>query len=267
MTNLSGFYRLGLALSLVLGITAQSARAGNIEIDMTVSQGVNSATFNIFLGSGEEDAGSTSNNVSGNLALINGFLASSGIGVTFASLGANSNNPGNVFSGITQNGLFSVAAGGAPVSITSVAFQTDFLSPVGGVGSLQSSSSSTFANTAAGSSQMFQSWFDQTNTGAMSTPSPNLNFTYGNLANSLDSQSGTATPTTVLNVAPPYALVNQISLSIGTTNQPTANSFGGATILLVTAVPEPASVMMMASALPIAFGLIRRYRRGVKITS
>jgi len=264
MTNLSGFYRLGLALSLVLGVTAQSARAGNIEIDMTVTQGANSATFNIFLGSGEEDPNSTSNNVSGNLALINGFLTTSGIGVNFVSLGAASNNPGSVFAGITQNGLFSVTAGGAPVTISSVAFQTDFLSPTGGVGSLQSSSSSTAANVAPGTSQRFQSWFDQTNTGAMSTPSPTVGLVY---PGSFGSLSGTAPPTPISNVVPPYALVNQISITIGTTGQQSAYTYGGSTILAVTSVPEPASVMMMASALPIAFGLIRRYRRGVKTTS
>jgi hypothetical protein len=263
MTERKSIYRLGLALSFVFALTAQTSRAGSVEVDLTVTQGANTATFQIFAGSGIDAPGSTPNNLSADVTIINSVLATFGLGdVTFSSLGANSNNPGTFLALINQNALFTVAANSAPVTVSAISFQTDFLSPTGGTGSLQSSSSGTFSNSTPTSVQSFQSWFDQTNLGAMTTPSAVLNFGYNSPANL--SQSGTAPVTLVSNVVSPYALVNEINLTVGTATSLTGVSYGGTTILTVTAIPEPSSVLMTMSALPIAFVFVRRFRRGVK---
>lgn len=267
MMKLSGFRRLGLAFGLVFAVTAQTSRAGSIEIDLTISRGSDTVSFQIFAGSGTDAPGSTANDLSANLLLINSVVTPA-FGVTFSSLGANSNNPGTTEARINQNALFTVAAGGTdPLMISAIAFQTDFQFPTGGMGSLVSSASGTFSNATPASVQSFQSWFDQGNTGSMGpdplvTPSGILNFDYNDPVDL--SHSGTAAITPISGVTSPYALVNQINLTVGVASTDTGVSYGGTTKLTVAAVPEPASVLMTLSAIPIVFGMARRFRRGVR---
>lgn len=265
MKKFSRRHGLGLALGLVLALAAQTSYAGSVTIDLTVSNGVDTSNFVITLGSGFDAPGTDANNLSADLGIVNSLLAANNLGnVHFTSLGASSNNPGDSISAfIAQNGQVNLDPGSGSVTITAVAFQTDFTLPMGTVGLLQNSSSSTFSNTAAGNSQTFQSFFDASNTGALGTPSPTLSFNYGNLANKTLSQSDTSPLTNVGPITNPYAIVDQLTLTLtAAPGQRATVSYGGSSI--ITAIPEPASAVMMISALPIAFGLLRRYRRGVK---
>lgn len=266
MKKFSRRHGFGLALGLVLALVAQTSYAGSVTIDLTVSNGSDTSNFVITLGSGFDAPGSDANNLFADLGVVNSLLAANNLGnVHFTSLGASSNNPGDSVSAfIAQNGQVNLDPGSGSVTITAVAYQTDFTAPTGAEGKLQNSSSSTFANTAAGDSQTFQSFFDQTNTGALGTPSPTLSFNYGNLANSTLSQSDTSPITNVGPITSPYAIVSQLTLTLtAEPGQRATVSYGGSSII-TAAIPEPASAVMMVSALPIAFGLLRRYRRVVK---
>lgn len=265
MKKFSRRHGLGLAFGLVLALAAQTSYAGSVTIDLTVTNGVDTSNFVISLGSGFDAPGTDANNLSADLGIVNSLLAANNLGnVHFVSLGANSNNPGNSISAfIAQNGQVNLDPGSGSVTITAVAYQTDFTAPAGLPGQLQSSSSSTFSNTAAGNNQTFTSYFDQGNTGALGTPSPTLSFNYGNLANSTLSKSDTAAITNLGPISSPYAIVSQLTVTLtAAAGQKATVSYGGSSI--ITAIPEPASAVMMISALPIAFGLLRRYRRVVK---
>jgi hypothetical protein len=259
MTKLSGRHCLGLALSLVLALSTQKSYAGALEIDLTVG----ADTIQILQG-GFYDVASDPNTITVNTSALNASLAALGHGnLTFSALGAQTNNPGDISGAtLTQTGSAAVALGGGTVSFSTVAFQTDYLIPTGATGTLASSAGGTFTKTSAGDSTTFQSFYDPTNTGAETVPSPLLSFISPSL-NGNQSYSG-SNNTPLGAVTAPYAVVNQINASITSTGTNMGqNQFTGSTVVFATAIPEPASVVMMMSALPIAFGLIRRFRRGV----
>jgi len=185
----------------------------------------------------------------------------------FTALGASSNNTGATSGAtLTQTGSANLVAGSGPDSFTIVTFQSDYNTPTGINGKLQSSASNTFTNTALGDSQTFQSWFDQTNTNSMTTPSPVLTFISPSLNGvppNTASNSSTAPLTSLAGVAAPFALVNEIGVTLtaaaGVSSQPT-DQFTGSTVVTAS-VPEPTSLVPMLAALPVVLGLLRLYRR------
>jgi hypothetical protein len=232
--------RFVAAFGVLLALGATEARAGAIEIILTVSGG---PTITILSG-GPLDAtgGVDPNSITVNTALLNATLAGAGSTLQFSGLSAFSNNPGAATATITQTGN-ATTTGGA-VAFTTDAIQTDYNSPVGVKGELQSSGSTTFTNTAAGDSTTFKSWYDGTNMGAMTTPSPLLSFVSPNLAGSTQSQSGTAPVTSLTAFVTPFALVNEIGVSLADATQPT-DQYTGSTVITATAVPEPTSLALL----------------------
>lgn len=270
------FGRLGLslALGLALALSAQTAKAGNLQIDLNIA-GFAGGTISIFAGSGFETPNSNPADdptlLSVNTSALNDYLKLFGLtNVTFNSLSASSNNPGAADQAfITQNGNVTLTAGSGSVSFSVLAYNTGFTAPTGNAGVLNSSSSATFTNvgTSSGDSATFQSWYNPNNddsTAAPSVPSPSLAFLASSQTKNPFSFSGDAAPTNVGLVTSPYSLLNQSDVTITAAAGKPAPTiiFGGSTVL--TVIPEPASVVMTMSALPIVFSLIRRYRRGAK---
>lgn len=261
MTKLNGRIRLALALSVALFASAKSANAGLLQMNLTVG----GSTF-VISEDGPFDIATEPNTITVNTSALNTALAAAGFGnLSFSGLEATSNNPGDAVSAtVGISGNAQVSSGTVDFSI--VTFQTDFVLPVGPAGLLDNSSSVTFSNVGSGSANTFQSYFDPTNTGAPISgsmiASPVLTFVApGGVGQ--NSQSGNSPLTGLGTISAPFALVNQLNVTLsGTANQVGEDRFTAGTT--VTAIPEPASVVMMMSALPIAFGLVRSFRRGTK---
>jgi hypothetical protein len=254
---------VSLALAVVIALATGTARAGILEIDLTID----GASPIPILQGGPFDTAANPDKITVDTGLLNAAIAAAGFPqLTFSALGAQSNNPG-VASGanLTQTGTASLSQGSGPLTFTVDTFQSDFTTPAGPVGGLQSSASHTFTNTAAGDSQTFQSWFDQTNTNSKTTPSPLIAFVSPSLNGNPPNQDsgGFTTPLTPLGpVTPGYSLVNEtvvtLTASPGAASSP-VDQFQGSTV--VTAVPEPTSFVAMFTALPLMVFWRRRRRR------
>jgi hypothetical protein len=180
------------------------------------------------------------NSITVNTGFLNALLTAGGSSLQFSSLEASSNNPGAANATITITG--SATTLGAAVSFTADAIQTDYNSPVGAKGELQSSASTTFTNTTAGDSTTFQSWYDGTDAGVKTTASPLLSFaSTGPAALSL---SGTAALTPLTPFVTPFALVNEISVSLAANAHAPTDQFTGSTVV-TAAVPEPTSLALL----------------------
>jgi hypothetical protein len=265
MTKICRFHRLGLALGLMFALSAQTASAGTLEIDLTVGATV----INILKGGIYDVADPLDlNTITVNTNQLNADLLAAGHGnLTFTDLGVNSNNPGDPTGAtLIQTGTALVSSG--TVTFSLVAFQTDYFIPSGSNATMESSAGGTFTKTSTGNQTLFTSYFSGDNSGtvATGTPSPTLSFLAPN-TNGNAGYGDTAAITPLGSIAGPYGVVNQINVTLtGSTGKVGKDQFTGSTVIFATAIPEPASAVMMMSAFPIAFGLIRRYRR-FKITS
>jgi len=258
-----------LALGVLIALATSTARAGLLEIDLTLQGG---AVIPIVKGGPLDTANPADPDaITVNTNLLNLAIAAAGAPqLTFSALGASSNNPGvSTGANLTQTGTATLSQGSGPYTFTVDAFQSDFNTPVGN-GSLQSSASHTFTNTAAGDTQTFQSWFDQTNTNAKTTPSPLIAFVSPSLNGSgppnTDSGGTTAALTPLGAINANYSLVNEtvvtITASPGATSSP-IDQFQGSTVVTATAVPEPTSFVAMFTALPLIV-FWRRHRRRLR---
>jgi len=262
MTTLSRRNQLGLALSFILALTAQSASAGPIRIDLVINGG---PTISITKGSLLDSSDPFNDDIiTANTALLNPIIA--GTGLQFSILGGASNNPGDTQARLDQAASAFLLSSFGTVSFTTTIVQNDFSSPVGN-GVLQSTLATQFANTPTSSSQALTSYFDQSNsnTGATGTPSGPIGFSSPNLTvppNNLFSDGVTAPNVPLGSISALYALSNSmdVTLSSGGSGTPTTG-YRGSTIVTAAAVPEPSSVVMVMSVLPLAFGLLRRSRK------
>jgi len=244
MLKLCGHLRYVAAFGVLLALGATEARAGNIEIILNVS---GQAPLLISLGGpfdGNIPPDPTGDSISVNTVFLNAFLLGEGSDLRFNTLGASSNNPGAANATITLTGNASTT--GAAVSFTADAIQTDYNSPVGASGELKSSAGGTFTNTSSGDLTTFRSWYDGTNAGAMTTPSPLLTFISPNLAGSNQSYSGDAALTPLTPFVTPFALVNEIGVTLAANASAPTDQFTGSTVITATSgVPEPTSLALL----------------------
>jgi len=265
MTRFCKYLRFGLAAGFLSTVMAGASRAGILEIDLTVGSTIIPITQG-----GPFDVAGDPNTITVNTTALNAFLVTTGHGnLTFSDLGVSSNNPGEpTGSNLSQTGTALVSSG--TVNFSLVAFQTDFLIPTGINGVLSSASGGSFTKTTAGNNTTFQSYYNSANDGLIpgSTPSPIS--TYPAPTTNQTVGYGDTAPNTPLGiVAAPYGLINQITVSLsGTPTRIGKDQFTGSTVVSASpAIPEPASAVVMMSALPIAFALIRRYRRSMKVVA
>jgi hypothetical protein len=239
MARLCGRLRFVAAFGVLLAIGATEARAGMIELIINVS---GQPTITITPGSALDTSGGANPDlITVNTGLLNTVLAGGGSSLTFSSLGAISNNPGALTASLTQTGEASTT--GAAVAFTIVALQTDYNSPTGANGVMASSAATTLTNTLAGDGGTFQSWYDGTNTGAMTTASPLLSYTStGPLPQSI---SGNAALTPLTQFVTPFAMVNEITVSLAANPFGPTDQFTGATRLIAGGVPEPTSLALL----------------------
>ena len=254
----------GVTVALVLGLTA-SAVPRRARHDGPVRTGLNGPIVVNADSPLAVQPGSTSDKLTVNTVLLNELLATQGVPLTFSSLVASSNNPGNLSYGvIDQAGTASLAAGSGSLSFTIETFQTDYVLPIGSTGMLSLSGTNTCTDTALGDSAIFQSWFDPTNTASVappSTPTPQVPLVSPDLNSPLGTTGpvkfSAGPPTLILSVIPPYALINEISISMTAAPgvSPT-DTFVDPTVLTATAVPEPTSLVLILMNLPVVMGLL-----------
>jgi len=243
----------GIACGLsVLALTAAEARAASLTLTITESAGGASVSI---LDNTALDSDPTVGVINVLTTSLNPLLAN----YSFTALGATSNAPGNsTQAALTQNGTAQLIAGGGGGSVSITASDVDFNLPSGPGGFLRSSASDTYTNSPTGNSHAFTSWFNPTNTiNATDVPSPTVTLLAVNPPNP-NSHSGDAAPTPV-SLTTPYGLTSTalITLTGGSSTQPSQIQYTGSTT--ISAIPEPASLALMLTAVPVTlFGALRR---------
>jgi hypothetical protein len=249
------------------------ARGGPIDMTVTITDVTTSVTTVFTIHKGGPFDGS--NPANPNSLISNGTFetVTTATGLDVSGLTATSNNPGTTSAVLSIGGTVQVVSGVGTSSdqfmVTIDTSQTFFTNPPGQKATLAESHGYTVTNTtgAASDQQMFTSWYDPTNTlyGKTSPVGPST------LA--LPAASGipvsNSSPTLTAGINPystPYSLTNEVVIAItGNDSDPNAkNVFTGQTTLTATIIPEPASLVIMMTSMPlplVVLGLLRRRRR------
>jgi hypothetical protein len=222
---------LGLALSALLGLTGNQAHASSI----TLSVDLNGVLVLSFTSVAPDQS------VTPLLGALNTALTAAGSAYQFTALGAQSNFTGSALGSLQTNFQLNTSGAGTTAAVLSIdTTQSGFLSPVGPGGTLVSTAGGSY-NSASGSLS-YTSDFQGTN-------SPTLVFPVSG-TNSFSNNTGSVP---IGSIPSGYTLSNHflISLSKG------ANSFLGATGgLEVAAIPEPASLVLLLTGIPVPMALL-----------
>jgi hypothetical protein len=207
--------------------------------------------------------GATSTNY-GNVTItgagsLNAALVTHGYAYQFSALGGASNFPGTAVQGtLNVSGGVSIVpgVGGTATTMTITETESGFTAPTGPSGTLLSSSTGNFTNQAAGAGHTASSAFN-----AISTP------TYSVLSSGLapNPEGGTGSAA-VAPVPTLYSLTNVINFGLTPSSGVTVTDSFGVTATIVAVVPEPASLVMFLTGMPlplVVLGLLRRRRRAV----
>jgi len=270
-----------LALSALIGLVASEAKAGYIiQISIEDVTTLTTTNFSVLKGGADDTTNILQVNAA-NTITVGGAFNTSGTGLNLTGLNSVTNNPGTSDATISIGGTASVVAGVATsddkFTIVITTSQTGFTSPTGAHGLLSDSDSSTISYTtgAAGDKQTIQSWYNAANAnpvfpptgpvGGISTPG----VSYALPATTSTTSLSSLTESTAVSVAPtPYSLIDRVTINItGNSSNPNGKDvFTGTTTLTATAVPEPSSIIMMLTGMPLPLalvGLIVRRRRAI----
>jgi hypothetical protein len=234
---------LGLALSALMGFSGSQAQAGSISLSVDLNGVVIYTATSV----------SPDQSVSAALVTLNDALKAHGSAYVFSSLSANSNYQGDGTGFLQTTGQLSTSGTGTTAATLSIdTSQSGFTAPLGTNGMLMSTSSGSYINSVGSST--YTSDFQGTNatpltntltgTGSYSTPNP--------------------PPTVGIGSVPSgYSLSNHFSISL-TKAANLTYGFSGEAIVTASVVPEPSSVVMFLTGMPLplalAFGAIRRRR-------
>jgi hypothetical protein len=246
---------IGVACGLVFGaITAGEARAGILQI--TISEG---AVSYVILDEGPLDTlvAPPPDNINKIQALAAALVFPD---YKIVGLNASTNNPGDPAGGsiLTMGGEVQKLTAGAAPSLTISVTDTDYVLPPS-PRDLRSTMSTTFTNAPPGDTRTFTSWYNPTNTPyatdvAQGAPVP---LSYLSTGLTLNSHGDTADLVGVP-AAALFGLTNTTVITMSSVGGDVV--FGGSTQVL-TAIPEPASLALMALGLPVVFWTMRRKRR------
>jgi hypothetical protein len=235
---------LALALGALLSLTGREANAGNLTITVSWTGGSISVDFT----DPQAVPGGTANSFAIDPTLLNTAIAASGY--QFSELGGSSNNPGDPSGAILRVTGTALLNGtvAPPSALTVTASQTEFTSP-SGTGTLDSQSSANFRNATAGSGETSTVSLDATSTPSLAFAPPGAFLT--NSTGASGSAAGYTLSAEVI-----ITLVGASGTS-GASDQFTNN------VTFTAVIPEPASLVMMVTGMPlplVVMGLLRRRR-------
>jgi len=248
---------LALGLAALMGFSTNQAGAETITMTIQVGGGP-AIDLSTFGGVGTAQGYSLS---ASSIALLNSYLTGQGSEYQFAggstNLGGGSNNTGTAAGGqlVLTGSIESVGAGIAALTITET--EGGFTAPTGPSGTLFSSSSATFSGQAAGGGHTASSTYTN---GSYVVPTTTYSVLSTGVAPNSPGNSATAS---VMPVATLYTLSNTITfgLGAGTAANPITDTFGVTSVITAAVVPEPASVVMFLTGMPVplmVLGMLRR---------
>jgi hypothetical protein len=180
-------------------------------------------------------------------------------------LNASSNNPGDndPFGAVlTVQAHVQRTTGGGPEFLQITTYQTDFNLPLGAKLTMISTTSSSYSNIPAGSTGVFNSFYNPASPAVppppFGTPAPPIVRT--------TSGTGSGSQTTMLMGLPgstDFSLTNQLTVIVGGATGTTLPdvTIEGQTQILTEVIPEPASIILLGTAAPIALVLLSRLGR------
>jgi len=230
---------LGSAMAALLGFMGSQAQASTVTISVDLGGTVIYSTTGAV-----------------NITALNTDLKNAGSAYQFAPNGLTATATGTATTaGLSSSGSVTVISTGSTTPTLSVdVVETGILAPTGSSGSLAGSASDTYTQVPSGSTSFF---------GDYNTTTVTPTFT---LAAAGTNGGGTTFPGVGVTgpVLSGYSLSNHfiISLSASTASSKGTDAFSGGVVLTTTSIPEPASVVMLLTGMPlplaIVFGLIRR---------
>jgi len=228
-----------LGLVATMGLMAGQANAGSITMFIDLD-GVNI--------SGPFTSSSPDQTLTVPVAAVNAALAAHGSAYRFTTLGAQSNYTGLSTGGSLQtNFQVNTSGTGTTAQVLSIdTTQSGFLLPTGPGGMVVSTAGGSF-NTATGSVS-YTSDYQGANTPTLVFPVSGTN-----------SYKGTTGGIPVGSVPSSYELSNHFLISIAKTSSSLLGGTGG--VVLTAAVPEPTSVVLFMTSLPLGLIGMVHYRR------
>lgn len=239
---------LALGLAALMGLSASEARAENVTLTLTWTGGSVTIDFT----SPFAQAGSTPDLLTVDTGTLNAFLAANGSNYSFQDLGASSNNPGDPSGSVLRETGTAILSGtGGDSTITVHASQDSFTSP-SGLGTLQSTSTANFTNVPVGTSTSNSS-LDATTTAPIVYSSTGLPLNAHSGGNSVGATGAPAG----------YTLDNTtiIALTGGAT---ASDQFSVSSKFTSSGIPEPASLVLMLTGMPLPLVLVGLLRRRAK---
>jgi hypothetical protein len=248
-----GFFTLGLAVMIGM---ASEARAATLVLSIEVG------------GTTIYSVPGNATKVTANVGNVQTALDGAGLSAySFTNLGATSNNPGTsgeVGGYILTSGTLDVGTGlGAGTVLTIVVTEGGFTAPASGLHpSLFATATANYAGTTTASTQTdVGSFSDSTTPTPVTASTPTITQTSN--ATQMDGHQQTVS-TSVPSYVTPYTLTN--TLTVGLVQSSSGGGSDGLTgkTSLISAIPEPGSLVLMLTSLPlplVMLGLRRRRRR------
>jgi len=250
-----------LGLMALFGLSAPEVNAATMSLTVLLD---GSPAYSV--------TGATATSVSAVVSDLNTAL--NGSGYSFSSLSGASNNPGTqgpVGGFISDSGNLSYdPAGGTGGVLTIIVTEDGFTSPASGTGNvLTSAATSNYSGTGAGTTsplaptyQTYLGNFSDSSSPAVTAATPIISQASNGTAQ--DSHSDSTTVGLGLYTVP-YTLSSTTVISMNSsTALPSNNVFTGKTSVLASGtVPEPASLVMLVTGMPlplVVMGLLRRRR-------
>jgi hypothetical protein len=252
---------------LLATIGAGEAMAGpNYQIAITITDTTTSTTTNFVIP--WTSPNNTANPSNPNLIVVSaGFTTNPSVtGVALTGLQASTTTTATSTSLNIQGTATLQGTTSDSYTVTVTTFNNGYTTPVGTIATLSQSESGTYTYTTdSGATQTFNSWYNSTNptTPTPSGQNPGLQTIAIPLASSTTLSGSQNTPgsTTFSPYVQPYALTNQITLNIRGTGNANNSIIGFQGSTTITAVPEPASLVMMLTGMPVplmVLGMLRR---------
>lgn len=244
---------LAFGLLGLLGMLPQAADAGTITMTISWSGG----SITIKPGSSFAQTGSNNTQLTVNTTALNNTLKTDGVNLSFSGLNASTQNGSLAYptSGLlTEGGTAAFAANGGSINTVTISTVLSGFTAPTGTGSVDSSTTVNMQQTNKGDSQ-----------GASTSYNGSTVTTFPTYVSTGPQNQAPGIPTVIKGVgtvASGYELDNSATIKL-TAGQ---DQFSVATQLTGQSVPEPASIILMLTSMPlplVVMGLIRRRRRAV----